>query len=102
VAYAKLADLKKKFPDQVAPVIAKAEESRQRAEAARYAADMEVRERLMRGREMPDDRPRSREEMSKLRMMVQEVVAEFLKEKRLEAAKPVENEPKAKESPTKD
>ncbi len=102
VAYAKLADLKKKFPDQVAPVIVKAEESRQRAEAARYAADMEVRERLMRSREMPDDRPRSREEMSKLRMMVQDVVAEFLKEKRLETAKPVENEPKAKESPTKD
>lgn len=102
VAYAKLADLKKNSPDQVAPVLAKAEESRQRAEAARYVADMEVRERLMRSREIPDDRPRSREEMSKLRLMVQEVVAEFLKEKRLEADKPIENDPKTKERPNKD
>lgn len=97
LAYGSLADLKQKSPDKVAPVLAKAEESRQRAKAARYAAELEGRSRMMMGGGMPFDRMRS-QDMTLMRPMIQEVVAEFLKEKRLEAAKPAESEPKPKES----
>jgi hypothetical protein len=99
VGYAKLADLKQKYPDKVSPVLAKAEENRQRAEAARYAADIESRDRMNMNRMMPFEPQRQRELM---RPLIQEVVAEFLKEKRLETAKPAGSEDKPKETPKKE
>lgn len=45
LAYAKLADLKQKNPDKVASILTKAEEKRQRAEAARNVPEIEIRSR---------------------------------------------------------
>ncbi|MEI7908720.1 MAG: hypothetical protein WCK77_03690 [Verrucomicrobiota bacterium] len=87
LGYSKLAALKEKAPDKVAALIAKAEESRQRAEAARYAAEIESRTQMMSNRGMPYERLRSKEELAALRPMIQEVVAEFLKEKRTDLLK---------------
>lgn len=86
IAYERLAELKQKDPEKVRAILAKAEESRQRADAARYGAEIEARSRSsMYQRGMPGERM-SEQEMIILRSVVQQVVAEFLKEKRLEAA----------------
>jgi len=77
-AYAKIGDLKQRFPEQVA----KATEMHQQAEAARNRADLETRVRMMRRPEPMQDR--QREDLAALRPMVQEIVAEFLKGRRLE------------------
>ena len=86
MGYAKLAALKEKSPDKMAPILAKAEQNRQRAEAARYAADRESRNQMMMNRGMPNERLR-KEDLTALRPLIQEVVAEFLKDKRMEALK---------------
>ena len=89
VAYGKLADLKQKSPDKLEPILAKAEERRQRAETARYTVDLEAAERTMNRNMMGagfPDRSGARLDMAAMKPLVQEVVAEFLKEKRLEAA----------------
>jgi len=102
VAYGKLATLKEKAPDKIAPILAKAQERQQRAEAARYAAEVESRNQMMMNRGMPNERLR-KEELTNLRPMIQEIVAEFLKEKRMEALKtpdPAAN-PKAEPVPKK-
>ncbi len=91
-AYIKLADLKQKFPDKIAPILAKAEESRQRADAFRTAAMFSTRDARngMSGPRMSED------EMKRFRPMIEEIIAGFLKEKRIEEA-PAEMEP-AKQS----
>lgn len=98
LAYGRLADLKQKSPDKVGSVMAKAEENRQRAEAARYAAEIEGRDRRMMNPGMPHDRMRP-QDLTMMRPMIQEAVAEFLREKRLEAAKPAENVAKPEKTP---
>ena len=86
VAYGKLADLKQKSPDKLEPILAKAEERRQRTEAARHAAELEARDRRM-NQSMMGGRPDiAAMNIAAMKPLVQEVVAEFLKEKRLEAA----------------
>ena len=96
VAYGKLATLKEKYPDKVAPVLAKAEENRQRAEATRYAAEREMmRNPMGMSRGMPYERMPSGD-LAALRPMIQEVVAEFLKGKRLEVEKAADPEVKPK------
>ena len=103
VAYNKLADLKEKSPERIAGLLTKAEENRQRAEAARYAAELESRESrnaMMMNRGMSGERLR-REDFPTLRPLVQEVVAEFLKEKRLETPKAADNESKPTKEPAK-
>jgi len=95
VAYERLAQLKQKDPDKVQAVIARTEESRQRAEAARHAAEIEARSRSSMSfhRGMSGDRM-SDQEMTVLRAVVQQTVAEFLREKRLEAAPPAAGDAK--------
>jgi len=89
VAYAKLADLKQQSPEKVTALLAKAGEIRERSEIARQTAEMESRERMMMNRGMPPERL-GRENLAAMRPLIQEVVAEFLKEKRLEAPKALE------------
>jgi hypothetical protein len=100
VGYSKLAAFKEKSPDKMAPVLAKAEENRQRAEASRYTAEREMMRSSMgmnRGMPgMPYERMQSGD-LAALRPMVQEVVAEFLKGKRLELEKAAEPEAKPKQ-----
>ena len=98
VAYNKLADLKETSPEMVARFLTKAEENRQRAEAARYAAELESRNQMMMNRGMPGERMR-REDLTLLRPLIQEVVAEFLKEKRLEKPQPVGGDAKPNKDP---
>jgi len=86
IGYAKLAALKEKAPDKLAPILVKAEENRQHAEAARDAAERESRNQMMMYRGMPNERLR-KEDLTALRPLIQEVVAEFLKDKRMEALK---------------
>jgi uncharacterized protein (DUF2267 family) len=93
VAYGKIADLKQESPEKVSALLAKASEIRERSEIARQTAELESRERMMMNRGMPTDRLR-REDLTAMKPLVQEVVAEFLKGKRLEA-------PKAAEAPKK-
>lgn len=81
VAYERLADLKKSDPAKVEAIIAKAEENRRRAEAERHAAEIEARSRVSMNRGFPWEN-KSDQEMTVLRSVVREVVAEFLKEKR--------------------
>jgi hypothetical protein len=85
-AYTKIADLKQQFPEKVADLVAKAGEIRERAEIARETAEMESRDRMMMNRGMPPQAVR-REDLTLLRPLIQEVVAEFLKGKRIEAQK---------------
>ena len=92
VAYARIAGLKQQFPEKVTALVAKAGEIRERSEIARRTAEVEAHERRMMQRDMPFDRLR-REDLTALRPVIQEVVAEFLKAKRLEA-------PAAPEKPT--
>ncbi len=83
-AYLKIADLKQKSPERVGDMLAKAEKIRREAEVARRAAEVELQDRMMsRRHQMPVERL-SREDLAALRPVIQEVVAEFLKEKRLE------------------
>ena len=101
-AYSKLADLKQKSPDKLEPLLAKAEERKQQAEAARYAAELEARDRIQRSMMAPGSFGRSGTSpaRSEIKALVQEVVAEFLKEKRLEAAqKPADASGKPEELP---
>ncbi len=81
-AFAKIADLKEKFPEQVTDLLTKVAEVRQRAEVARRTAEMELQERMMMNRRMPNERLQ-REDLAALRPMIQEVVAEFLKGQRM-------------------
>ncbi len=92
VAYGKIANLKQQAPEKVTALMAKAEEARERAAIVRQTTERDMQERMMMNRGMPTDRLR-REDLTAMKPMVQEVVAEFLKEKRLEAPKAAE-EPK--------
>ena len=83
VAYSKLMNLKEKSPEKVGDVMAKAAQIRERAEAARNSMMLDVRERMM-DRRMPNERSQ-REDLTALRPVIEQVVAEFLKSKRLEA-----------------
>lgn len=102
IAYSRLTDLRQKSPDKLAPILVKAEERKQRTEAARYGAELEAKDRMMNRRMMGPDRSQEMPDRAGLKLLVQEVVAEFLKEKRLEAApRPLDaatkpNEPEAK------
>ncbi len=96
VASSKLAELTLKAPDNLEPFLAKAEEQRARAEAAQAAAMMEARDRMMSNRMRPPF-DRSPIGSAALRPLVQEAVAEFLKEKRLEAQRPPVTAPPSKE-----
>jgi hypothetical protein len=97
-AFTKLADLKQKFPDKLAPILAKAEESRQRADAFRTAAMYSSRDPRngMSGSRL------SEEEMKRFRPMIEEIIAGFLKEKRLDESQPEKEPAKPKEDPKKD
>jgi hypothetical protein len=95
-AYMKIADLKKKSPERVGDMIAKAATIRAEAEATRISAqaDLQGRMMMMRQHQIPNTQM-SRESLAALRPVIQEVVAEFLKEKRLEQqVVPEENTPK--------
>jgi hypothetical protein len=96
LGYGKLASLKEKAPDKLTPFLAKAEENRQRAEAARYAAELESRNQMMMNRGMPNERWR-KEDLTALRPLIQEVVAEFLKEKRIDSLKATDPAAKPKD-----
>ena len=88
LTYGKLADLKQKFPDKLEPILAKVEERRQRAEATKYAAELEARERMQRNMiaTAATGRLGTSPERLEIRAMVQEVVADFLRATRVEAA----------------
>ncbi|MFA9263086.1 MAG: hypothetical protein ACEQSB_07150, partial [Undibacterium sp.] len=98
IAFIKLADLKQKFPDKIEPILAKAEESRQRADALQTAAMMTARD----GRNGMSGMPMGEEDMKRLRPMIEEIVAGFLKEKRLEASQPEQEPANSKKVPKKD
>lgn len=90
IAYERLAELKRKDPAKVEAVLAKAEENRQRADALRHGAEIEARNRSsmsMHHRGILGERM-SEQEMIVLRSVVQQVVAEFLREKRSDPAPP--------------
>jgi len=85
VGYSKLADLKAKAPDKVESVLSKAEERKIRAEAARFAAEAESRRIFNESeRRGPAQRPRAAE-LAAMRPLLEEIVAEFMQEKRQEA-----------------
>jgi hypothetical protein len=87
LAYGKLADLKKQIPEKITQYIAKAEEKKQSLEVAHYKAGLESRYRGM-----PFGAHTQKEDLSeKLKPMVKEAVAEFLKENR----ESIKNSPKA-------
>ena len=90
--YLKLAALKEKFPDKIGPLLTKAEENRVRMEAARVAAETEARNMMI-------PRPGNLGDRATLRPLVEEVVADFLKQKRLDETKKSDQPAKpAKES----
>jgi len=98
VPYAKLAALKEKAPDKIGPILTKAEENRQRMEAIRNAADLEARNQMMSARGSYADRMR-RDDPAALHSLIEEVVAEFLKEKRLEGTKKTDKDTKSVKEP---
>ncbi|TAG11753.1 MAG: hypothetical protein EAZ42_00025 [Verrucomicrobia bacterium] len=91
----KLANLKVKSPEKVAILLPKAKELRQLAETARRTAEMQMRENMMTRRDFPNQRPRMPDSAT-LRPMIEEVVADFLKDKRLEQQNASETKPPAK------
>lgn len=98
VAYGKLATLKEKSPEKIGPILAKAEETRVRLEAARNTAELETRNQMMSFRGINGDRL-PREDSTMMRKMIEEVVAEFLKGKRQETTKKSDDESKPAKEP---